>query len=67
MQNNPYKPRTLKWALIEEDWSDLTIEQIAEVFCVSLKYARQAIVTIKKDTGYIVPYRRYVHGETDEN
>ena len=29
---NPYEPRSIKWALMAEDWHDLTVSQIAEVF-----------------------------------
>lgn len=54
---NPFKPRTMIWALYEEDWSDLTVPQIAEVFGMSESYVYSAIRRIWKLTGYRVPYR----------
>lgn len=52
-----YRPRSTKWALVHEDWSDLTIEQIAEVFDVSKETIRSYISKIRKD-GYNVEYKR---------
>lgn len=52
-----YRPRSMKWALVHEDWSDLTIEQIAEVFGVSKETIRSYISKIRKD-GYNVEYKR---------
>ena len=48
---NPFRPRTMVWALYEEDWSDLTVHQIAEVFASSDE-------SIKRKTGYMVPHVR---------
>lgn len=53
----PYRPRTLIWALYNEDFSDLTVAQIAEVFDTTPAYIRNAIIRIKRETGYIVPYK----------
>lgn len=52
-----YRPRSMKWALVHEDWSDLTIEQIAEVFGVSKETIYNCISKIRKD-GYNVEYKR---------
>ena len=52
-----YRPRSMKWALVHEDWSDLTIEQIAEVFGVSKETIHSCISKIRKD-GYNVEYKR---------
>lgn len=54
--NNPYRPKSMIWALMEEDWSDLTAEQIAEVFGTRKENIRRTIYLIKKQTGYEVPY-----------
>lgn len=53
---NPFKPRTMVWALYEEDWSDLTVKQIAEVFGTSPETVYAAIRKVKQVTGYRVPY-----------
>lgn len=53
---NPFTPRTMIWALFEEDWSDLTLHQIAEVFDTSIVSVKATINSIKKRTGYTVPY-----------
>lgn len=55
---NPYPPRSMIWALMAEDWSDLTAEQIAEVFNVSRSYVYAQIRQIRRETGYCVPYVR---------
>lgn len=59
-QKNPYPPRSIKWALIEEDWSDLTVNQIAEVFGdeVGPKDIHRYMGSIKHRTGYVVPFKR---------
>lgn len=53
---NPFRSRTMIWALYEEDWSDLTVHQIAEVFGTSDSYVYAAIRRIRRLTGYRVPY-----------
>lgn len=58
MEDNPYRPRSMLWALIEEDFSDLTVQQIAEVFDTSDKVVYQAMAHIKKETGTRVKYLR---------
>ena len=57
---NPYPPRSIQWALMEEDWSDLTVSQIAEVFGeeVEPRDIRRYIAAIKKRTGYAVSWKR---------
>lgn len=54
----PYKSRTMRWALMNEDFSDLTVKQIAEVFNTSTPVVYAAISQIKVQTGYKVPYVR---------
>lgn len=53
---NPYRKGTMIWALYEEDWSDLTIEQIAEVFSSTEKTVSFTMRKITKQTGYRVPH-----------
>lgn len=55
---NPFRPRTMVWALYEEDWSDLTVHQIAEVFASSDESVYVAMRLIKRKTGYMVPHVR---------
>ena len=58
MENNPYRPRSMLWALVEEDFSDLTAQQIAEVFDTSDKVVYQAMTRIRHETGYSVRFAR---------
>lgn len=53
---NPFVPRSMRWALMEEDWSDLTVRQIAEVFDTSIESVKASMSAIKRKTGYIVQY-----------
>lgn len=53
-----YKPRTMLWALVNEDFSDLTVKQIAEVFGTSAHHVYVSIKRIEEQTGYKVPYIR---------
>lgn len=55
---NQFRPRTMVWALYEEDWSDLTVHQIAEVFASSDESVYAAMYLIKRKTGYMVPHVR---------
>lgn len=51
---NPFKPRSMIWALLAEDWSDLTVRQVAEVFDTTEASIYSAIRTILNRTGYKV-------------
>lgn len=42
--------------------SDLTVTEIAEVLCTPRESVSNAIVAIKKKTGYIVPYVKMIGG-----
>lgn len=57
-KENPFKPRSMRWALIEEDWSDLTVRQIAEVFGTKEPVIYAAMRVIHRKTGYWVPHVR---------
>lgn len=59
---NPFTPRSMVWALMEEDWSDLTLQQIAEVFDSSVMSVKASIKVIKKKTGYSVSYTKVPSG-----
>lgn len=52
---NPYRKGSIIWALYEEDWSDLTINQIAEVLGASYGVIASQLRKIRQDTGYMVP------------
>lgn len=58
MENNPYRPRSMLWALVEEDFSDLTVRQIAEIFDTDERVIYQAMTRIKKETGLRIKYLR---------
>lgn len=58
MENNPYRPRSMLWALVEEDFSDLAVKQIAEIFDTDEKVIYQAMTRIKRETGMQVKYLR---------
>ncbi len=55
---NPFIKDTIIWRVMEGDWEDLTKEQIGEVLAASPETISEAIATIKKKTGYSVPYRK---------
>ena len=48
---------SVPWALTHDDWSDLTIEQIAEVLSVSERTVANAIANLKKK-GIVIEYVR---------
>lgn len=60
---NPYKRGTLSWNLMEGDWEDLTVRQIAEVLDIMPNSVNGALLQIKKKTGYEVPHRASNRGE----
>lgn len=53
--NNPYRKGSLIWSLMDGDFSDLTVAQIAEVFDATVMSIRDAIWKIRHDTGYDIP------------
>lgn len=55
---NPYRPGTMVAALYEEDFSDLTVERIAEVFGTSKMAVYTSIKKIKQETGKVVAFKR---------
>lgn len=54
---NPYEKGTLSWNLMEDDWSDLTVRQIAEVLDVMPGSVYGALKRIQQRTGYAVPHK----------
>lgn len=63
---NPYPYRSIRWALMEEDWSDLTYKEIAEVFDTTTQSIQSAVASIKKKTGYtVITASRRAQGEAD--
>lgn len=61
-RQNKYRKGSIKWALCNEDFSDLTVPQIAEVFDVPEATIYHSIGTIKKETGFRVPVVRLPPG-----
>lgn len=55
---NPYPEGTLIWSVMEGDWEDLTVKQIAEVLDAVPNSVRSTIAAIKKRTGYSVPHTK---------
>lgn len=53
-----YRKRSIKWALLNEDYSDLTISQIAEVFDVTIGTVANSFRQIYADTGIRVKYTK---------
>lgn len=70
--NNPFRAGGIAYEVMEmalqgdfddlPGTSDLTVTEIAEVLCMSRKSVSNAIVAIKKKTGYIVPYVKVAVG-----
>lgn len=55
---NPYRRGSLIWSVMEGNWEDLTISQIAEVLGTTDKIISAMLSRIKKETGYYVPRAR---------
>lgn len=54
---NPYRKGTLIWSVMEGDWDDLTVPQIADVLGTEPQNVSEYIWQIKKKTGYKVPHK----------
>lgn len=52
---NPYREGTIIWSVMEGDWEDLTVSQIAEVLDTLPQTISDNIRRIRVETGYIVP------------
>lgn len=53
---NPYKPGTAIYRLMDEDWANMTTEEIAVSLGTVQRYIYNSIFRIKDETGYEVPY-----------
>lgn len=58
----PYRKGTIRYRLMTEDWSRMTISQIADELQSSDAGIEQAIYAIKQNSGYVVPYLRVPGG-----
>lgn len=56
MAKDLFRHRSMVWALYYEDYSDLTIDEIAEIFDTSDSAVYSAIHKIKEKTGKSVKY-----------
>lgn len=54
--NGFFRPRSAIWALANEDWSDLTIPQIAEVLDIEETTVSNYIHKLKKEHDIIVAH-----------
>ena len=54
------KKESIEYALRNEDFSDLTVAQIADVFSTHTSYIYDIMRKIEKETGKKVPYNRQV-------
>lgn len=52
-----HKKGTVAWSLMNDDWSDLTVKQIAEVLGVAYDTVWGAIYRLKQD-GIIIPHSK---------
>lgn len=60
---NPFRKDTLAWQLMEGDWEDLTVPQIAEVLAADVETVRTTIHRVKKEASYTVPYKKRPKGQ----
>lgn len=51
---NPYREGSIIWSVMEGDWEDLTVKQIAEVLPSA---ASENMRRIRVKTGYVVPHK----------
>lgn len=54
---NPYREGSIIWSVMEDDWEDLTVKQIAEVLDVLPRYVAESMRRIRVKTGYVVPHK----------
>ncbi len=64
MPENPYRRGSLIWSIMEGDWGDLTVSQIAEVMDCSRHTVVYYLSQIKRETGYAVPHTRQKNGRS---
>lgn len=53
---NPYREGSIIWSVMEGDWEDLTVKQIAEVLDVLPSAVSESMRRIRVKTGYVVPH-----------
>ena len=61
---NKYRRGSIIWSVMEGDWEDLTVSEIAYVLNTNKAAIRDAIRRIRKETGYAI---RYGGVETEES
>lgn len=57
---NPFREGTLIWEVMEGDWEDLTVNQIAEVLDTTPQQISVYIAIIKRKIGYTIPRKAAV-------
>ena len=55
---NPFREGTLIWEVMEGDWEDLTVNQIAEVLDTTPQQISVYIAIIKRKIGYTIPRKK---------
>lgn len=60
------KKGTIAWALMNDDWSDLTVKQIAEVLGVSYDTVWTVLYRLKQE-GITIPHRKYIRSKNRDN
>lgn len=53
---NPYKPGTAIYRVMDEDWSNMTTEEIAATLGTVKRNVYNSLFRIRDETGYEVPY-----------
>lgn len=61
-KRDDFPKNSLAYSLLQDDWSDLTVDQIAEVFDVKVPSVYNAIYEIRISTGKAISYRRKKNG-----
>ena len=59
---NPYRRNTLAWRVLEGKWEDRTVPEMAEELLTDAETLRHTMYRIKRDTGYIVAYKKRPKG-----
>lgn len=70
--NNPFRAGGIAYEVMEmalqgefdglPGTDDLTVDEIAEILCADRTSVANAIVRIKKKTGYVIPYIKMIGG-----
>lgn len=65
-EDNPYRSGTIKSILFEEDFSDLTVDEISDLLNTTRNYFYRCIQEIRDNTGKSVAYVSELKNNTHE-